>query len=83
MNQFITVHDVANKRLGFAPAKACAMGVQSLRTNVSMGAPHPEHVDSEDGLSDAGALAPTDAAMRSLWAACIAMLAMAAFNARV
>ena len=82
MNQFITVHDVANKRLGFMPAKACATGVQSLRTNVSMGAPHPDHVDPEDGLSDAGALAPTAAAVRSLVAAGIAMLAMAAFDAR-
>jgi hypothetical protein len=89
MNQFITVHDVANMRMGFAPAKRCETGIQSLQANVTMGAPHPLHVEPspDDGIAAAtgarGSLAPAAVAGRALLFSAVALLAMAAFAVRI
>jgi hypothetical protein len=74
MNQYITIHDVANKRIGFAVAKSCNTGRQPLRANVTMGAAAPGYTpgsgsDTSTGLNAASSVAPGFGALAGLMAA--------------
>jgi hypothetical protein len=56
MNQFVTIHDMAQVRIGFAPVRSCSTGLPPLRTRVAMGPPivSNPHFFLNDGSAVAG-----------------------------